>query len=125
MKIFYLIENGQVVGFRSGTDRPGDPTSTKVRVDAWVAENTQTRQVVVKDAPPESQHHSFKGGEVIPATPQEVVEREEEARAVKQSQQQASKDLRDSILAKLTDKNWTPLSQDEAKWLTHRLDLDA
>jgi hypothetical protein len=48
---------------------------------------------------------------------------EDDAAAKLDRREKKAKKIRDGIVAKFTAATYTPLDQDEAKWLTHQLDM--
>lgn len=60
--IFYQFENGKCLSFISGTDIPGDPTCTRARMEAWVAESPSTRELVTTAEPPPAPARYLKKG---------------------------------------------------------------
>ncbi len=130
-KYFYKIENGACVGWTVGTKTPGDPECTKAGLDAWAAA-AAGRSVIELDDPVsrlDAKYIVLENGALRGMSPNEVAAKDQAdatAEAAKQDKRdKKAKKVRDGIMAKLTSATWTPLDQDEAKWLVHRLDLDA
>lgn len=44
-KLYYQIEDGEVISSQYGSDIPGDPTATKQAIESWVLESPGTRSI--------------------------------------------------------------------------------
>jgi hypothetical protein len=129
-KFFYLIEANKCIGWQYGTDDQDDADCTKAKLEAWAAASVG-RAVVVQDAPLEpglkARYHVLEGGDLRTMTPAErdALDKaaEDDAAAKLDRREKKAKKIRDGIVAKFTAATYTPLDQDEAKWLTHQLDM--
>lgn len=115
-RFFYLIENGKVVGFHSGTiaddsDKLKDPSNTEVALNEW-AKAAPGRSIIIKDSPVSMnlnrEHLVFDKGDIRPATGEEVTAMESAKVDAANAKAEAEDSLWASINAKLSVLGFTP-----------------